>query len=104
MGNKLGSMSVGHDYAPGAEPTFYDLYLYWFHKVMSSPAAMIALVIVSVAFTVVLAFKIISRRRAVEKEEEKRRLSSPVDGETDLAALRRSRQAKAQGIDASSEA
>ncbi len=99
MSDKLTSMSVGHDFAPGAEPTFYDLYLYWFTRVMESPAAMVSLVLLTIGFTVVLVYKIIMRRRAVEEAEAKRRRPVQDEDGMDLAALRRSRQPRTEDVD-----
>jgi hypothetical protein len=99
MADKLTSMSVGHDFAPGAEPSFYDLYLYWFAKVMESPAAMVSLVLLTIGFTVVLLYKIITRRRAVEEAEAKRRRPVHDEEGMDLATLRRSRQERSGAVD-----
>ena len=99
MSDKITKLPVGHDFAPGAEPEFWDLFVLQFMKIFANPAAMSAIVILVVALTAYAIFKLVRGGRKPYSRpviETARRDESLKE---DLAALRRRRQSKAEQVD-----
>ncbi len=95
MTNKILDMPVGHDFAPGSEPEFGQLFIEQFMKIVTTPAFLSALALFLLGMTGFIIYRIVARNerkldKALERDKDVIK--------QDLAELRRSRQRKAQEI------